>query len=79
MRLLVASVPLAQGIIGLDIQLNWPHPTYPDDLLQVKTLVQGIEQSSAKPDRGSSNHGHGDAQSARQGCAASNRQAAGIR
>jgi acyl dehydratase len=52
MRLLVASVPLARGIIGLDIQLSWPHPTYPDDLLQVNTLVQTIEQSSAKPDRG---------------------------
>jgi acyl dehydratase len=52
MRQLVASVPLARGIIGLDIQLSWPHPTYPDDLLQVRTLVQAIEQSSAKPDRG---------------------------
>lgn len=52
MRLLVASVPLARGIIGLDIQLSWPHPTYPDDLLQVNTLVQAIEPSSAKPDRG---------------------------
>ncbi|KFJ92868.1 dehydratase [Pseudomonas sp. 1-7] len=52
MRQLVASVPLARGIVGLDIQLSWPHPTYPSDLLQVRTLVQAIEQSSAKPDRG---------------------------
>jgi hypothetical protein len=38
--------------LGLDIQLSWPHPTHPDDLLQVRTTVQAIEPSTAKPDRG---------------------------
>ncbi|MCY1529980.1 phenylacetic acid degradation protein paaN [compost metagenome] len=52
MSLLVSSVPLAKGIIGLDIQLNWPYPTYPDDFLQVKAVVQDIEVSSTKLDRG---------------------------
>ncbi|MHC8350796.1 MaoC family dehydratase [Pseudomonas sp. RT4P38] len=52
MKLLVASVPLADGIIGLGIELSWPTPTYPDDLLLLKTTVQAIEPSATKPDRG---------------------------
>ena len=52
MKQLVASVPLASGIIGLDIQLSWPTPTYPGDLLHVRSTVQAIEPSSSKPDRG---------------------------
>ncbi|MHC8381412.1 MaoC family dehydratase [Pseudomonas sp. LB3P14] len=52
MKLLVASVPLADGIIGLGIELSWPTPTYPDDLLRLQCTVQAIEPSSSKPDRG---------------------------
>lgn len=52
MKLLVASVPLADGIIGLSTELSWPTPTYPDDLLRLKTTVQAIEPSATKPDRG---------------------------
>ncbi|WP_166365591.1 MaoC family dehydratase [Pseudomonas akapageensis] len=52
MKQLVASVPLASGIIGLDIQLSWPSPCYPDDVLQVTSTVQAIEPSSSRPDRG---------------------------
>jgi acyl dehydratase len=52
MKLLVASVPLADGIIGLGIELSWPTPTYPDDTLRLTTTVQAIEPSATKPDRG---------------------------
>lgn len=52
MRLLVASVPLARGLVGLDVQLNWPFPTYPGDRLRVSSTVQTIEPSASKPDRG---------------------------
>ncbi|MBD9600333.1 acyl dehydratase [Pseudomonas sp. BT76 TE3572] len=52
MKLLVESVPLADGIIGLSIELSWPTPTYPDDLLRLQCTVQAIEPSSSKPDRG---------------------------
>ncbi|MHC8401085.1 MaoC family dehydratase [Pseudomonas sp. MDT1-17] len=52
MKLLVASVPLADGIIGLGIELSWPTPTYPDDLLRLRTTVQAIDPSATKPDRG---------------------------
>ncbi|ANJ56188.1 MULTISPECIES: MaoC family dehydratase [Pseudomonas] len=52
MKMLVASVPLADGIIGLGIELSWPTPTYPDDVLRLKCTVQAIEPSASKPDRG---------------------------
>lgn len=52
MKLLVAIVPLANGIIGLSIELNWPTPTYPDDVLHLISTVQAIEPSTSKPDRG---------------------------
>ncbi|NUU38748.1 MaoC family dehydratase [Pseudomonas sp. C2B4] len=52
MKLLVGSVPLADGIIGLGIELSWPTPTYPDDELRLTTTVQAIDPSASKPDRG---------------------------
>ena len=52
MKMLVASVPLADGIIGLGIELSWPTPTYPDDVLRLFSTVQAIEPSATKPDRG---------------------------
>ncbi|WP_392888678.1 MaoC family dehydratase [Pseudomonas migulae] len=52
MKMLVASVPLADGIIGLGIELSWPTPTYPGDVLQLFSSVRAIEPSASKPDRG---------------------------
>lgn len=52
MKMLVASVPLADGIIGLGIELSWPTPTYPDDVLRLFSTVQAIDPSASKPDRG---------------------------
>lgn len=52
MKLLVDSVPLADGIIGLGIELNWPHPTHAEDELRLTTTVKAIEPSATKTDRG---------------------------
>ena len=52
MKMLVASVPLANGIIGLGIELSWPTPTYPNDELRLRSTVQAIDPSASKPDRG---------------------------
>jgi acyl dehydratase len=52
MKMLVASVPLANGIIGLSIELSWPTPTYANDVLRLKCTVQAIDPSASKPDRG---------------------------
>lgn len=52
MRLLVDSVPIAGGLIGLGAELRWPNPTRPGDRLHVETRITGITPSASKPDRG---------------------------
>jgi acyl dehydratase len=49
MKMLVASVPLANGIIGLGIELSWPTPTYPDDVLRLFSTVKAIDPSAIDP------------------------------
>jgi acyl dehydratase len=52
MRLLVDSLPLANGIIGAGVELAWPKPVRPGDVLQVVTEVLEVTASRTKPDRG---------------------------
>lgn len=52
MRLLVDSVPLANGLIGAGADLSWPRPTRPGDTLQVVSKVLEIAPSRSKSDRG---------------------------
>jgi acyl dehydratase len=52
MRLLVASLPLAGGIIGASGELAWPKPVRPGDVLHVVTEVLEVTPSRTKPDRG---------------------------
>jgi len=53
MRLLVAdALPLAEGIIGLGGEINWPKPTRPGDILRVVCEVVEITPSRSRPDRG---------------------------
>lgn len=52
MKLLVGSVPLGCGIIGAGVELQWPHPTRPNDSLHVTGKVLNIAPSRSKPDRG---------------------------
>ena len=51
MRLLVESLPLADGVIGAGVELSWPRPTRPDDILHVVSTVTDIHLSQSKPDR----------------------------
>ena len=50
MRMLVDSVPLADGLIGAELQLAWPKPTRPGMTLQLFCEVVDIKPSRSKPD-----------------------------
>ena len=50
MRLLVESVPLADGLVGAELQLAWPKPTRPGMALQVFSEIEDIRPSRSKPD-----------------------------
>ncbi|RII76800.1 MaoC family dehydratase [Pseudomonas monteilii] len=52
MRLLVASLPLARGIIGAGAEMAWPQATRPGDVLRVTSKILSISPSRSKPDRG---------------------------
>lgn len=52
MRLLVDSLPLAQGVVGAGVEVSWPKPTRPDDVLRVTSTILDILPSRSKPDRG---------------------------
>lgn len=49
MRMLVESVPLADGLIGAELQLAWPKPTRPGMKLQVFSEIVDIVPSRSKP------------------------------
>ena len=52
MRLLVDRGFLADGLVGLGIEIAWPRPTRPGDTLRVEGEVLSIAPSGSKPDRG---------------------------
>jgi acyl dehydratase len=53
MRLVATSgIPIATGIIGATIELAWPTPTRPGDVLHVELVVTAVTPSRSKPDRG---------------------------
>jgi acyl dehydratase len=52
MRLLVESVPLADGLVGVELQLAWPKPTRPGMALQVFSEIVDIVPSRSKPNMG---------------------------
>ncbi len=52
MKLLVAAIPLAEGIIGAGGEVSWPRPTRPGDVLHVESRVMAVKPSRSKPDRG---------------------------
>jgi acyl dehydratase len=49
MRMLVESVPLADGLIGAELQLAWPKPTRPGMTLQLFSEIVDIRPSRSKP------------------------------
>ena len=53
MRLQVESgPPLAGGMIGANVELTWPRPTRPGDVLHVEGEILEVTPSRSKPDRG---------------------------
>ncbi|MDR2688382.1 MAG: MaoC family dehydratase [Azoarcus sp.] len=52
MRLMVESVPFASGLIGAGVEISWPRPTRPGDVLHVDSTIIAITPSKSKPDRG---------------------------
>jgi acyl dehydratase len=53
MRLLVATLPVAGGLIGAGGELAWPRPTRPGDVLRLVVTVESATPSRSRPDRGS--------------------------
>lgn len=51
MRLIVTSVPLAHGIIGLGGEIDWFQPIRPNDILYVKSKLIEIKPSKSKPNQ----------------------------
>ena len=49
MRMLVESVPLAEGLVGAELELAWPRPTRPGMALQLFSEVVDIVPSRSKP------------------------------
>ena len=53
MRLQVESgPPLAGGMIGASVELTWPQPTRPGDILRVESEILEVSPSRSRPDRG---------------------------
>ena len=49
MRMLVESMPLADGLIGAELELAWPKPTRPGMILRVFSEIVDIKPSRSKP------------------------------
>ena len=52
MRLMVHSLPVANGLIGAGTELSWSQPTRPGDVLRVTSTIKDIQPSRSKSDRG---------------------------
>ena len=53
MRLQVESGPaLAGGMIGASVDLTWPQPARPGDILHVESEILAVTPSRSRPDRG---------------------------
>jgi acyl dehydratase len=53
MRLQVTSgLPIAGGIVGAGVEMNWPRPTRATDVLHVVSEVLAVQASKSKPERG---------------------------
>ena len=48
-RLLVESVPFADGLVGLGVEVSWPRPTRAGDRLSIATEVMEVTPSRSKP------------------------------
>ena len=53
MRLLIESLPLADGIVGSGVEISWLKPVRPGDVIQVRCEITKVTPSASRPDRGS--------------------------
>jgi acyl dehydratase len=51
MRLIVESMPLARGVVGVGGEIAWPQPTRPGDILHVESEIIDIIPSRSKPNQ----------------------------
>jgi len=51
MKLLVESLPLADGVIGTGVEVAWSSPVRPDETLHVVSVVREILPSRSKPNQ----------------------------
>jgi acyl dehydratase len=51
MKLLVTSLPVANGVIGVGGEIAWPRPTRPGDNLHVESEIMQIVPSRSKPNQ----------------------------
>jgi len=53
MSLLVGGgLPVAGGIVGVNVEIAWPRPTRPGDTLHVESEIVEVTPSRSRPDRG---------------------------
>jgi acyl dehydratase len=53
MRLLVdGGLPIAGGLIGAHVEIDWPSPVRPGDILRVDSEILEVIPSQTRPDRG---------------------------
>lgn len=52
MRLYVEAITFGRGSVGLEVNLRWPSPTRPGDVLHVEGRITDVRRSQSKPDRG---------------------------
>lgn len=51
MRLIVESMPLSRGVVGVSGEVAWPQPTRPGDIVHVESEIIEVIPSRSKPDR----------------------------
>ena len=49
MRMLVETLPFAEGLVGAELSVAWPRPTRPGMALQVFSEIVEIVPSRSKP------------------------------
>jgi acyl dehydratase len=53
MRMLLdGGLPIAGGVVGVNVEIAWPRPTRPGDVLHVETEILEVRPSASRPDRG---------------------------
>jgi acyl dehydratase len=48
----VEHIPLAGGLIGAAVAVEWPRPTLPGDVLRIDAEILEVRPSRSRPDRG---------------------------